>query len=325
MCMWLPRKLSASVRHLLSIRRGQIPVLSFSHVPCQALSACVLAHLSIVITMSTSSGRKGWCTRCGHGMNEHARSAESKCRMCKKAFEICQTSYHGQEGYSPEGWRICYIPCNCGELYYPEKAKAARPLQPHEYIPGHPAYRALEEESFRTADVTGATDVSGHTDITDADDSSAVPAEANPWPNTSVTSTSNAGPSNLSHQRTFSEDSLDPLQWSPGRIGRETAAVADLAQQFDQVQLDDPISSEDPIYVDTYFSRHGRVCFIGPEGQEFKTDRSGWTPSTVDYEGQLVACFMFVGPRTGRCFYTWTLGNVTQGEGSSGGRRRRRR
>lgn len=39
------------------------------------------------------------------------------------------------------GWRICWLPCSCGEEYYPDKARATRPLASHEYRPGHAGFR----------------------------------------------------------------------------------------------------------------------------------------------------------------------------------------
>jgi hypothetical protein len=78
-------------------------------------------------------------------MNEHCAKKDAKCKKCKKSFEICQAGYHGLAEHEPEGWRICFLPCNCGFDYYPDKARAAKPLQAHEYRPDHPGYRALEQ------------------------------------------------------------------------------------------------------------------------------------------------------------------------------------
>ncbi|KAH7302996.1 hypothetical protein B0I35DRAFT_447498 [Stachybotrys elegans] len=82
--------------------------------------------------MSTSSGREGSCSFCGHWMNEHAREEDSNCKKCKKLFSICQAGRHGPRG-DRRGWRICDIPCSCGSKYYPDKAKAAKPLAADEH------------------------------------------------------------------------------------------------------------------------------------------------------------------------------------------------
>ncbi|AEO57112.1 hypothetical protein MYCTH_2302925 [Thermothelomyces thermophilus ATCC 42464] len=109
--------------------------------------------------MTTSSGRKGFCARCGHPMNGHTAAREAKCKKCKKVFDICQVNYHGLGGYDPEGWRICYKPCYCGVKYYPDKAHSARPLEPHEYKPDHPGFRPLETgEADSTLDYSMTTD-----------------------------------------------------------------------------------------------------------------------------------------------------------------------
>ncbi|KAI1294373.1 hypothetical protein F5Y03DRAFT_316394 [Xylaria venustula] len=95
--------------------------------------------------MSTSSGRKSICSRCGHANNEHARASESKCGKCKKKFEICQAQVHGGV---VGGWKICFQPCACGKKYFPDKAKAAQLLLPHEYLSDHPAYRPEEDVDY---------------------------------------------------------------------------------------------------------------------------------------------------------------------------------
>ncbi|KAM0362987.1 hypothetical protein ACHAPK_011299 [Fusarium culmorum] len=94
--------------------------------------------------MSTSSGREKTCSSCGHQLSVHAKKSEARYKKCKKSFEICQALYHGEGAEDSSGWRICLIPCDCGKTYYPDKAKAARPLERHEYISSHPAYKALE-------------------------------------------------------------------------------------------------------------------------------------------------------------------------------------
>ncbi|KAL2176554.1 uncharacterized protein P884DRAFT_278264 [Thermothelomyces heterothallicus CBS 202.75] len=92
--------------------------------------------------MTTSSGRKGFCARCGHPMNGHTAAREAKCKKMQK-----------------KGWRICHKPCYCGVEYYPDKARSARPLEPHEYKPDHPGFRPLETgEADSTLDYTMTTD-----------------------------------------------------------------------------------------------------------------------------------------------------------------------
>ncbi|KAK5627330.1 hypothetical protein RRF57_003045 [Xylaria bambusicola] len=60
-------------------------------------------------------------------------------------FEICQAQVHGGV---VGGWRICFQPCACGKEYFPDKAKAAQPLLPHEYLSDHPAYRTEEDVDY---------------------------------------------------------------------------------------------------------------------------------------------------------------------------------
>lgn len=77
--------------------------------------------------------------------------------------------YHGQEGETnPRGWRISYIPCGRRPQHYPNNARAARPLEPHEYVPSHPRYRPLVEETTETADVSGVTEYSEYADVAGA-------------------------------------------------------------------------------------------------------------------------------------------------------------
>ncbi|RMJ01511.1 hypothetical protein CDV36_015744 [Fusarium kuroshium] len=108
--------------------------------------------------MSTSSGRSKICSCCGHALNEHAKTTESKCKKCKRGFDICQAGYHGYDRAGPLGWRICKVPCGCGERYYPDKAREARPLQPHEYVTSHPGYRPLEGFADSSSYVADTTD-----------------------------------------------------------------------------------------------------------------------------------------------------------------------
>lgn len=115
-------------------------------------------HSSLFSTMSTSSGRLKNCSCCGHPLNEHAKPRDSRCKKCNKAFEICQSGYHGDEDGSPLGWRICRVPCGCGERFYPDKAREARALEPHEYVADHPGYRPLEEYADSSSHFVDATD-----------------------------------------------------------------------------------------------------------------------------------------------------------------------
>ena len=165
------------------------------------------------IRMSTSSGRKGDCERCGHMLNEHAHERDSKCKKCKKLFEICQAHIHGSEG----GWRLCYVPCSCGKKYYPDKARAAVALAPHEYKADHPGYRPLppDEEYEETT---------GHT----ADDSSSPPPEGGAW---------SAG-----HDRADSGGSEDPLSWSKARYEQETGSIAELVEDLDKARIGDTLN-----------------------------------------------------------------------------------
>ncbi|RDL41154.1 uncharacterized protein BP5553_01133 [Venustampulla echinocandica] len=91
--------------------------------------------------MSTSSGRTGApCYWCGHHPNEHVKHKFSKCKKCRKIFEICQSTVHG---YGPQtgGYRICKKPCFCGKEFYPEGYKDAVELRPHEHQQSHPLWR----------------------------------------------------------------------------------------------------------------------------------------------------------------------------------------
>ncbi|KJZ70799.1 hypothetical protein HIM_09812 [Hirsutella minnesotensis 3608] len=89
-------------------------------------------------TMSTSSGEPSFCDYCGHPMNGHTKASHAKCKKCKKRILICQAGIHA----TGAGWKICYLPCNCGPRYYPSKAREARPLTPAEYAATHPEYES---------------------------------------------------------------------------------------------------------------------------------------------------------------------------------------
>lgn len=101
--------------------------------------------------MSTSSGRgvEGDCVRCGHSMEGHAKLRDTKCKKCKKSFEVCQAGIHGNDG---AGWRICFVPCSCGEKYFPLSLTKKHELAGHEYQENHPGYRPLTPEIDETTD-----------------------------------------------------------------------------------------------------------------------------------------------------------------------------
>ena len=113
--------------------------------------------------MSTSSGRakEGNCTRCGHSMEQHQKLQFTKCQKCRKSFEVCQAGIHGDDGV---GWRICYVPCSCGEKYYPLGLSRAHELARHEYQTKHAAYRPL------TPDVEGTIDEPSLDEVTESFD-----------------------------------------------------------------------------------------------------------------------------------------------------------
>lgn len=94
--------------------------------------------------MSTNSGESGYCLYCGHTMNEHTRASDSKCKKCKKRFYVCQATIHANSA----GWRVCWVPCGCGQKYYPSTAKAARPLNSSEYASTHPQYESPDYTDY---------------------------------------------------------------------------------------------------------------------------------------------------------------------------------
>ncbi|KAF4627264.1 hypothetical protein G7Y89_g10891 [Cudoniella acicularis] len=158
------------------------------------------------IRMSTSSGRKGSCERCGHMLNEHAQGRDSKCTKCKKPFEICQAFIHGSDG----GWRLCYIPCSCGEKYYPDKAKPARPLAPHEYMTNHPGYRPLPPDEEYEDTPEGIADCSAL-------------LQEESW--------------SVGHGRADSGSS-DELSWDKARIEREMGSIEGIVGGLDKTHIE---------------------------------------------------------------------------------------
>lgn len=101
--------------------------------------------------MSTSSGESGFCNYCGHPMDGHTKASHSKCKRCKKRIYVCQAGQHDEGG----GWRICYVPCGCGQKNYPSTARAARPLEPTEYASTHPQYESPNDTDTTHTDVPG--------------------------------------------------------------------------------------------------------------------------------------------------------------------------
>ncbi|KAE9373833.1 hypothetical protein N431DRAFT_466094 [Stipitochalara longipes BDJ] len=149
--------------------------------------------------MSTSSGRGDKrCGPCGHVLDGHAHKRDSKCKKCKKLFDICQVTTH-------RGWRICFIPCSCGKEYYPDKARAAVPLASHEYDPSHPGYRALtpDEDEYDTIDQASSSTAQG---------------------------------GSMGHDRTDSTSS-DPLGWSKERYQKETGSIDELVGKMKETHI----------------------------------------------------------------------------------------
>ncbi|KAF8850012.1 hypothetical protein BDZ45DRAFT_209064 [Acephala macrosclerotiorum] len=167
--------------------------------------------------MSASSGRKGHCMRCSHWLDGHAAVKHSKCLKCKKQFEICQVSIHAEDTRGKR--RLCFIPCSCGENYYPLDAKNAIPLAPHEYVPGHPGYRPLSPDEDEYEDTTHY----------DTQDSSSPPPQGSAW---------SAG-----HGRADSGDSEDPLAWSKEKFEQKTGSIAGLVGDLDKAHIGESTTS----------------------------------------------------------------------------------
>jgi hypothetical protein len=90
--------------------------------------------------ITTSSSREGFCKRYSYTLNKHAQKIDSRCKKCKRYFKICQ------QDHLELGYKLYYIPCSCREIYYPNKAKSAKPLKPHEYLEGHPSYQPPKDD-----------------------------------------------------------------------------------------------------------------------------------------------------------------------------------
>ena len=123
-----------------------------------------------------------------------------------------------------------------------------------------------------------------------------------PWPEAETTKSAAS-----TRGRTLSQDSIDELQWSPGRYNREGESST-LVQDLSNLQMKHTaVSSNESIYVETSVSKHGRICFENSEGRKVKTDESEWDPSTVDYAGEMADCFLYISPHSQRQYYTWEL------------------
>jgi hypothetical protein len=140
-------------------------------------------------------------------LNEHAHPRDSKCKKCKKIFEICQVSINGDG--TQKAWRLCFIPCSCGKTHYPAKARAAVPLADHEHKPEHPGYRALDEDEYETT--------SYH-----VQDVSSLILQDN---------------RTTGHARADSGDSEDPLAWSKEKYEQKKRDVAELVESLDRTHI----------------------------------------------------------------------------------------
>lgn len=119
------------------------------------------------------------------------------------------------------------MPCGCGGKYYPDKAKSAVPLEPHEFVSGHPGYRPLspDEGEDDTAFDDSQTDAGG------AEKSISTPQK--------VTSP----PVGSGHTRSDSAESEDPLAWSPQTYEQRTGTVTGLVEDMSNTHIGDPGSS----------------------------------------------------------------------------------
>jgi predicted RNA-binding Zn-ribbon protein involved in translation (DUF1610 family) len=248
--------------------------------------------------MSTSTREKGDCTSCGHTMSGHTAAKHSKCGKCGKRVVVCQTGSHGlvhMEGVDATGWRICYVPCYCGEDYYPDTARAAIQLQPWEYKSDHTAYRPVEDFLDGEDD---SVEISGVIDEEEgAYDYYQEPGE-------SSSSAAAAAPA---------EDALG-LEEEPEAVPDH---IGDLADQLGMVAVDDDEQGGSPFaqppavpdeefkYVDTYLRKGKHVYFMYDE-LEYKTNRKDW--EWMEYEdqrsGEISNVFQ---NRFQRSFLTWEL------------------
>lgn len=173
----------------------------------------------------------------------------------------------------------------------PYQPNEATPLQSHEYIDTHPAYRPLdthqdpnETASFEASSTADVTDVSIHRETEEAN-------------------TPEAGPSSTSHQRAVSVESIGPLHWSPGRFAKETDDVAGLAEQVGHLQLQADSSAQNGTWVTVYPTKDGRISFRDPhDNQKYKISKSSWSETSTMYDGVETLCFEYQ-PSSGRFFF----------------------
>lgn len=277
-------------------------------------------------------------------MNDHAARRDSKCRKCKQAFVICQVGYHGEGGHSPEGWRICFQPCYCGVEYYPDKARAARPLESHEYTPDHPGFRPLGDGwADTTADytasecttdytttahtnyiaATGAAVASGdgafRTQAQHSRQPSEGPEDPIASPDTAASGTAVlVGQKRARHVRFDSQGSEDPLTADH----QQPQAVSDLADMFTQVGIggstaaagpsdpeafaEDTAGGLEPVHVATEVKK-GTIRFQDPQGDKYKTKQEEWQEVSTEAGSY----FLFTN-QDGQPFYTWDFGSAPE-------------
>ena len=240
--------------------------------------------------MTSTSDRPGYCLRCGCANGNHDFGAcqgkdkeGSSWKQCDFEWARCTTGGHSSD--------IQYVDCfRCWK----------HPGAPPKHFWGT---QPDDEESVPTADNLSL-----------------------PWPATAGTvndTIHDAGPSYSGHNRSLSNESIDPLQWSQARFQAETGSVTGLVQSLSQVRLqDNAISSESSVYVSTYYSKHQRVYFQDPNGgKEIKTRENDWASSNIDYRDEMVPCLLYVCPNSGRQFYTWELGDGEHAVGSGSGKK----
>lgn len=234
------------------------------------------------------------------------------------------------------------MPCYCGVKYYPDKALAARPLEPHEYVSGHPGYRPLQQEATNIADETISTISSEHADAT------AYPKEES---NPACYSVGNQ--IRTSHARNPSTESDDPLTHSEpmaklptvSRTQRKAKHVRYHSQSSeDPLAMDEPQSlsgitdmltavdlgadvaagssanpsvearegTEDaaPVYVETKV-KHGAIRCKDSQGHKFESQPHEWQEIFTD-EGS----YFLLTQESGLQFWTWEFGSSLQDQAS---------
>ncbi|KAI1319113.1 hypothetical protein F5Y16DRAFT_391200 [Xylariaceae sp. FL0255] len=165
--------------------------------------------------MTTSSGQDGFCVYCGHWLNEHTHPKHAKCKKCKLPFVICQTGIHGDDEHR-RGWMICSKPCGHDRKYWPDPAKAAKDLPEKCWASTHPRYQTPAQSKESDA------------------------PEAQPSTSTAPSMNFPSGSSDATtHQRTLSEESMDPLATgSPVAKGKGRATDRIVWGQL-QTQMDE--------------------------------------------------------------------------------------